>query len=161
MGREEKSETEPLKRLAAALGIEPTDALPLIDRLKDNPTCSMFFDDEVPCVTVVWKGSVTSSQLRCVHENLIHLIAAHRVSKVLGDDTALPTIDIDDQRWILDDWMPRAAAAGLKAAASKAPDSYIARVSIDNIIQANGENMTIRSFGDIGEARRWLREYQV
>jgi hypothetical protein len=158
---DEQSDIEPLERLASALGIEPTDALPLIDRLKDNPTCSIFFDDEIPCMTVVWKGGVSSSQLRCVHENLIHFIAAHRVSKVLGDDTAVPVIDIDDQRWILEDWLPRAVAAGLRAAASKAPSSYVGRAAIDNIIRAKGEDMVIRSFADIDEARQWLREYRI
>ncbi len=64
-------------------------------------------DSEVPCITVVWKRYATSAQLRYVHEQLLCLLGGGGVA-VLGDDTQLPTIHREDQRWIAENWWPRA-----------------------------------------------------
>jgi hypothetical protein len=108
-----------MEHLRDLLKKESGDSLKLLRDVKNSPICSISFDDTVPCISVVWKQYATSTQLRFVHETILHMLGKYRVSKVLGDDTALPTIHADDQTWITRNWMPRAIAAGLKAAAGK------------------------------------------
>jgi hypothetical protein len=127
--------------------------------LGDNPVCSVSFNESVPCIAVVWKGYATSEQLRLAHETIIALLTKHRVSKVLGDDTALPTIHADDRRWIVENWMPRAKAAGLKAIANKSPASYFGKLAIDHVRAVAPSDLVFRSFGDVDCAREWLRAH--
>src|SRR5690242_14428246 len=97
---------------------EEAEARELLSDLQNNPVCTVRFDADVPCITVVWKRPATSAQLRFVSERLLELIARHKVSKILGDDTALPLIEAEDQKWLVENWFPRAAQAGLKVAAN-------------------------------------------
>lgn len=157
-GEEEKQERDALEELRRQLKAESTDSLKLIEDLTDNPVCSVTFDASTPCVSVVWKRYATSTQLRYVHENIIRLLAKHGVSKVLGDDTALPTVHAEDQSWIVGDWMARAMAAGLRTAASKRPTAYFGQLSLDAIRAAAPKGLKLNAFDDLEEARRWLRE---
>jgi len=132
----------------------------LLSDLQNNPVCSVLLDDEVPCLTVIWKREASSVQLRMVHEKLLELIRRYKINKILGDDTALPHIDPKDQAWIVRDWMPRAVAAGLKLAANKSPDAYFGRLAVETI-KASQSLLAIRSFEHFEEARRWLKNARV
>jgi hypothetical protein len=139
---------------------ETLEARELLSDLQNNPVCSVLIDADVPCLTVIWKREASSAQLRVVHETLIELIRRHKISKILGDDTALPHIDPKDQAWIARDWMPRAAEAGLKLAANKSPDAYFGRLAVETI-KASQSVLAIRSFEQFEEARRWLKNARV
>lgn len=147
--------------LRIRLANESSDSIKLLHDLKDNPICSVTFDETVPCIKVVWKRYATSTQLRFIHESILHLIQKHRVDKILGDDSALPTIAAEDQVWIAHDWMPRAVAAGLKFAGSKKSESYFGRVSVNSIQLAVPKGIVIRSFETVEDARRWLTARQA
>jgi hypothetical protein len=136
------------------------EARELLSDLQNNPVCSVLIDTDVPCLTVIWKREASSAQLRVVHETLIELIRRHKISKILGDDTALPHIDPEDQAWIALDWMPRAVEAGLKLAANKSPDAYFGRLAVE-AIKASQSLVAIRSFEQFEEARRWLKNARV
>jgi hypothetical protein len=139
---------------------ETVEARELLSDLENNPVCSVLLDADVPCLTVVWKREASSEQLRAVLEKLIELIRQHKISKVLGDDTALPQIQPEDQDWIVRDWMPRAVEAGLKLAANKSPEAYFGRLAVETI-KANQSLLAIRSFEHFEEARRWLKNARV
>ena len=139
---------------------ETAEARALLSDLQNNPICSVLFDADVPCLTVIWKRLATSAQLRVLHERLLELIRMHKVMKILGDDTALPQIEPEDQAWIAQDWMPRAAAAGLKLAANKSPDAYFGRLAVETI-KASQSVLAIRSFDHFEEARRWLKNARI
>ena len=139
---------------------ETVAARALLSDLQNNPICSVLFDADVPCLTVVWKRQATSAQLRVLHEGLIELIRKYKVNKILGDDTALPQIEPEDQVWIARDWMPRAVAAGLKLAANKSPDAYFGRLAIETI-KASQSVLAIRSCEHFEEARRWLKNARL
>jgi hypothetical protein len=78
------------------------------------------------------------------------------VSKVLGDDTALVSVGSEDQDWIIWEWMPRAIAAGLRVIASKSPNSYYGRTSVNRIQAVISPKLRVRSFDDLADAREWL-----
>ena len=106
---------------------------------------------------MVWKQYATSTQLRFVHESMLHLLKTHRVSRLLGDDTALPTIHSEDRQWIAENWMPRAQAVGLIAAASKSPTAYFGRLAVENVQSVAPSDICLRSFEVMEDAREWLR----
>jgi len=149
---------ETLKQLRRRLEAESSDGMALLRNLTSNPICSVYLDESVPCVTVVWKQYATSTQLRFIHENVLYLLQKHRLSRILGDDTALPTIHSEDQRWIVEDWMPRAKAAGFRAGANKSPTSYFGKLAVETVQSVAPSDLQFRSFADMDEARQWLRE---
>jgi hypothetical protein len=106
---------------------------------------------------VVWKSYATSEQFRYIHEQILMLLKKHGVGKVLGDDTVVPLIHARDQIWITNDWFPRAVAAGLKVGASKKPVAQSRQAPIDRIQSQTPSGLTIRSFDDLEDARRWLK----
>src|SRR5271170_3652719 len=101
-----EEQSEPLRLLRARLEIESSDSVKLLKDFKENPICSVRLDESVPCIVVVWKQYATSTQLRFIHESILGLLEKHRVTKILGDDTLLPTIHAEDQTWIAENWMP-------------------------------------------------------
>jgi hypothetical protein len=153
--------SEPLDRLRRRIEAESNDSLRLLDNPLDNPICSLSLDQSVPCIAVIWKQYATSTQLRFIHEAILDLLQRHRITKILGDDSALPMIHAEDQSWITENWMPRAIVAGLRAAASKRSSSYFGKLSIANVRSGAPTGLTLRVFDDMAEARRWLRGITV
>jgi hypothetical protein len=132
------------------------DGRALAENLEDNPICTVSCDPSVPCLVVRWKRYATSAQIRYIHECLIRLIKRHRVSKILGDDSDLVSIASIDQHWIVGDWMPRAMAAGLRAAASIKPRAHFGQASVNRILSFLPAGLAIQSFENWREARDWL-----
>ena len=106
---------------------------------------------------IVWRRYATSAQLRFIHEAIIQMLAQHKASKILGDDSDLPIVHAEDQKWITEDWMPRAKAAGLKAAATKVSVAFFGKLSIASIQSRLAREIAIRAFPNIHQARTWLR----
>jgi hypothetical protein len=148
---------ESLERLRRQVQAESSDGAKLLKSLRNNPICSVEVDATIPCIVVAWKRYATSAQLRFVHESLLRLLQKHRIGKILGDDSALPTIHVDDQAWIVESWMPRAQAAGLRAVAAKHSESYFGKLALERIRSASLSSLPIRPFDDIEDARSWLR----
>lgn len=144
--------------LRKTLELESGDSLKLSASPGDNPICAISVDTEVPAIVVVWKRYATSLQLRFIHEYILYLIKAHGIGKILGDDTSLATIHLDDREWIVRDWMPRAVAAGLRFAASKSPNSYFGNLSVNDVKVNAPASLVLRSFESLTAARSWLSE---
>jgi hypothetical protein len=147
---------ESLDALRLRLQQESSDGLRLLENVRDNPVCSIEVDASIPGLVVVWKRYATSTQLRYIHECILSLLKQHGLQKILGVDTKLPLIHDEDQKWIVDNWMPRALAAGLRAGASTRPASLFGRISVAEVQSHLPGSLLIRSFDSVGEARSWL-----
>jgi hypothetical protein len=146
--------------MTRTVGVEQPGARNPPSDLLDTPVCTVRHDPDASCLTVIWKAPASSAQLRFVGERLLELIQQYKVAKLLGDDTALPLIEPDDQKWFIENWFPRAAAAGLRVAANKSPDAYFGRLAVEHIKDGQGL-VTIRSFEHFEQARRWLKYVRV
>nr|WP_298716240.1 hypothetical protein [uncultured Steroidobacter sp.] len=157
----EGRDTESLRQLTEVVRTESSDGARLVANLADNPICRITVDAAIPCVVLVWGRYATSAQFRFVHESALHLLRRNALQRVLGDDTALAVIGVDDQAWIREDWMPRAASAGLRAAASKCPSGFFGKQSVANIMSGAPREIAVRSFEKLDEARAWLQTVQI
>jgi hypothetical protein len=159
-GQQSTTDNDRIRQLQNRLEVESGESAQLLKDIENNPICSVSIDETVPCIVVVWKRYATSSQLRFVQEKVIDLLEKHGLSKLLGDDTVVPTIHWEDQIWLVRDWMPRAASTGLRRIASKTPASHFGRVSIDNVRAAAAASLVMRSFDNVADARRWLQSQE-
>jgi hypothetical protein len=142
-----------LKRIIAD---ESIDGIHLLNSPQDNPICSLSYDESIPCIAVVWRKYATSAQLRFVHETILGMLAQHAADRILGDDSDLPIVHAEDQKWIVDDWLPRARAAGLKAVATAVSLTFFGKVSIGSIHSKLAKEIAVRDFHNIHSARIWL-----
>src|ERR1700733_5989313 len=101
------------KELIAVVRAESSDGVALVTDPENNPICSVTVNHSDRFIFVQWKQYASSAQLRFIHEHIIELVEQHHIKKLLGDDALLPTIHSGDQKWITEDWLPRARAAGL------------------------------------------------
>lgn len=147
---------ECFSRLQEQLRRESHDSSLLVSDLRENPVCSVTLDHAAHLVLVRWRQYATHAQLCFVHESILQLVAKHRICKLLGDDTALPLVPSEDQSWIVENWMPRAIAAGLRFIANKTPNAYFGKLSIDAIRTMTPQGLEFRSFRSVTDARRWL-----
>jgi hypothetical protein len=145
-----------LAELEKLLESDSSDSRLLLDDLQDNPICAVSVDPAIPCLVVQWRRYATSAQLRYVHERMIALLRENGLAKILSDDTGLPTIHAEDQKWIVENWFPRAIAAGLRTVANKTPDSYFGKLSVTNIQATIAKDIAVRTFDELADARRWL-----
>lgn len=152
----DRQETQSLRQLTELVRTESSDGAKLVSNLENNPICRVTLDATVPCLYVVWHSYATSSQLRYVHERMLEILKQQHLTKILGDDTSLALIPANDQAWIREDWLPRAAAAGLKAAASKSPYAFFGKQSVANVQSGAPPGMALRSFNSLTEAKNWL-----
>ena len=156
MFRSQHESDETLRELREKLRQDSGDSFRLLENFRDNPICSILHDETNHCITVVWKQYATHAQFRYIHEKLLSLICEHGVSKILGDDTALPAIPSEDRFWVIDDWFPRAMECGLRFAASKRPESYFGKLAVTHIQSAAPAGLKCQSFERLEEAREWL-----
>ncbi len=150
-----------LARLRPALEQETSDGLALLRDLESNPICCVMLDTAVPCLFVKWRGYASSLQFHFVHESIIDLLQRHRLAKLLGDDTSLPMIHAENQAWVIDDWLPRAIAVGLRAVAHKSPIAHFGKVSVDNVKSGMAGRILLRTFESLEDARGWLKDLHV
>jgi len=101
MTPEKKPETTNLDKLRIRLQTESSESLQLLQDIRDNPICSVFFDESVLCIMVIWRNYATNTQFRFIHESILHHLQKHGVNMILGDDSALPTIHAEDRAWTI------------------------------------------------------------
>ena len=146
-----------LVQLSRIVQQESHEGFLLLQNPYDNPICKLGYDEELACIEVVWRRYATSAQLRYIHEMILLMMVQHKAEKILGDDTDLPIVHAEDQRWIVDEWLPRARAVGFKAAATKVSMTFFGRVAIGTIHAEFARAIQIRNFRSIHSARSWLK----
>lgn len=135
---------------------ESIDGIHLLETPHDNPICALSYDEDISCILVVWRKYATSAQLRFIHEMILDMLRDHGADKILGDDSDLPIIHAEDQQWIVEEWLPRARAAGLKAVATAVSLTFFGKLSIGSIHSKVSREIPIRNFHNIHSARTWL-----
>src|ERR1700760_309125 len=116
-----------LAELTATIARESREGIQLLQDPRDNPICALSYNEDIKCIEVVWRKYATSAQLRYIHEIMLGMLRQYNVSMILGDDLDLPIVHAEDQRWIVEEWLPRAAAAGLKVAATTISSTFFGR----------------------------------
>src|SRR3569623_128773 len=149
-----------LAQLTNLVERESIDGAKLVENPHDNPICLLSYDATVCCVTDVWRKYATSAQFRLIHEAILDMLVLYKSEKVLGDDTALPVIHAEDQKWIIEERLTRAKAAGLKALATTVSRSFYGRLTIGSVQAGMAREIAINAFPIIQLALNWLQKFR-
>jgi len=122
----------------------------------DN-VCSFSIDKASEIILMQWHGYATSSQFRAICESMLQLMKEHNIWRVLADTTHMKMISMEDQKWLDNEWLPRAIAAGYEKCAIIVSPDYFTRVTVDSVVSKIDQNqLEIRYFDDVSAAREWL-----
>ncbi len=121
--------------------------------------CALSLDAASGALVVAWKGYATSEQFRAVSEKILVAVAVKDIRRLLNDTAEMVLIGAADQEWVVGDFMPRLAAAGIQACALVASKHYFNRVAVESIMQkVDAGLMQVAFFDDRAAAAAWLRD---
>jgi uncharacterized Zn finger protein len=123
----------------------------------DTPYVLVRWDGDGPWVYVKWKAWANSSEYRAAQEVIILAFRENHASRNLIDSTDRRVLSDDDQKWLVENWMPRAAAAGRRWTAVVMPTSALGRTIAENIDNyARSKHITVEHFETFEAASAWL-----
>jgi hypothetical protein len=127
-----------------------------------SPRFRVFWDPTIEAVINGGEGFVEGDELRRGMDKGLELLIQKRSSKWLAEMSHRKVHTDVDQKWIVDDWTPRAAAAGLRYTAFVLPTSVVSMMSLKRMTRFVAEQrLEMRYVDDLEEARRWLKSVGV
>ena len=111
-------------------------------------------DLKAACVEMQGWASTTEAQVTL--DAIIRALKAHHGSRWLLDARKMKVLKQSDQDWISQNWLPRAAAAGLKLAAVVLPVSMVAMTNVEDVARVSENGIDTRFFSTVEEAGEWL-----
>ena len=121
--------------------------------------CDVFYDATLNVIQTRWKGIfVKGAAFRKILDEIINTIAQYHVSTVIADAREMKIIAEEDRQWIIDDWYPRALAAGFRCQALVVTrDSYNEQAIKLIVMKYNNEDVKTRYFIVPEDAEEWVR----
>ncbi|AUX45182.1 hypothetical protein SOCE26_066630 [Sorangium cellulosum] len=123
----------------------------------DERWVTISWDADIQAVLAEWKGFADTRELRAALEATLDLVRKKKATRCLADCRHAGPTTQDDQRWALENWLPRTAALGVRHVAYVMPRSAIARMSLTrSVTRFDGQDLAQVLFDDIDAARAWL-----
>lgn len=124
----------------------------------DEPYLSVRWHCESECLHVEWKSFTTGLEFRFGTTRLLTAIKDSATTALVIDTRKLEPIALEDQVWIRDMWLPRAAAAGLRRFALVVARDGLGRSAIDEVqgnLGSAAAGFESRGFASLSEAMNW------
>jgi hypothetical protein len=127
----------------------------------ERPFIRIFWHEDVQCVEIEWRSFAFGEPYR---EGMNRVLELHRLKgcpRMLTDMRKGSVIVEDDTRWINEDWLPRAKAAGVRWIAVSLPASAVAQMQLEQLSRKARQTdlvklgITTEFFKDYEAARRW------
>jgi hypothetical protein len=116
------------------------------------------WDDSIEAVIMNWTGFAESDEYREGLNEGLELVKRHDTENWLADLREMKTVSQADQEWTQDDWHPRAFETPLSNMAIVQPESVVTEMSVEDLVQEIGEQITMKTFDNRADARAWLEE---
>lgn len=118
---------------------------------------SVTWDGVHQVVRVEWEGSANTSEFSALLDAEVKALDEHRCSRLLADCRFQRILNLADQDRANQDWIPRAAQAGLKRFAIVLPISDMAATHIRKRTgEIPGSLFEVSYFATVDEALGWL-----
>lgn len=115
------------------------------------------WDGDLAAVVHTWESFATGDAFREGCERLLDAVRDHDASKVLVDTRGLEAHDEADERWLLEEWVPRLVEAGVRNAAIVHSESVVAAMDLETFMDRATDVPDLPHVtSDAAEAREWL-----
>ena len=119
---------------------------------------NIYFDEGLNAVIMEWNGYANSLEFREGTELMLNCLIKNNCEKVLADIRGMILIAQDDQKWLENNFLPRAIKFGFKEIAIVKPRAYFNRVAVESVsYRIDKEKLTINFFDSPEEAIQWLK----
>jgi hypothetical protein len=128
----------------------------------ERPFVRVRWNEESQCVESEWLAFAFGAPYRETLEKSLELHRQKKCPRSLSDLRKASVIVDEDARWVIDNWMPRARAAGILKFAVIRPASVVSQLQLEQMGRKGGGQLaatlgvTTQYFTDVDEARRWL-----
>lgn len=115
------------------------------------------WDDMIKSVILQVDRYVEGDEFRRAADSTVRLLERRSGCKLLTNSREMKALPQDDQRWVDEDWRPRAMAVGLRYNAIVIPKSSIAQMTVDSMAKKLPPGVVeFAYFSDMEEAKAWL-----
>ena len=115
------------------------------------------YHSDIPYISLTMDGYAPTHEFKFISEHLLEALYLYKLKKVLVDIQKMQLIAADDQRWLVEDWLPRAILSGHNTCAVVNSNHFFNRLAIGNIannVKAKGFNLEL--FEEADNAIEWL-----
>ncbi|WP_436936284.1 STAS/SEC14 domain-containing protein [Halovenus marina] len=120
------------------------------------------YEEDLDAVMMKWKSFAQGDEFRDGLDTGLELVQNKKAKNWLADLREMGTINEDDQEWSNTDWFPRALETSLTNMAIVQPESVVANMSVENIMEEVGDgDLTTHYFDNRSEAKQWLRDQRA
>ncbi|MFA9415938.1 hypothetical protein [Natrinema sp. HArc-T2] len=116
------------------------------------------WDDELDAVLLRWHGFATSESFRAHMRLCIELLEATGANKMYADARDQGPINDEDKLWSITEWASQADDAGLDALVIVYPESVIAKMAVDSVMEQVEDDIDRLITDDVEEGREWLAD---
>ncbi len=103
-----------------------------------------------------WKGFATSQEFRAALFVGQRAIRERHVLGYVSDALKAKVFTAEDQKWVVQAWLPQALAAGLKRMAMVTANAGIGRLTIEEVVkEVDTHGLAMRSFHSVAAATTW------
>ena len=124
----------------------------------DAPYVNVLAEPARGIITIRWKNYAPSGTYRATLDLAVDLIKQHHLRYFLTDQRRRGAILHDVEVWLVTDWAPRMAKAGLERAAIVQSPDFFNRTTLDRVVQTVMPSVPypIMNFMSLEEAEEWL-----
>ena len=138
-------------------------ASPQLELHFESEACNIYFNPKLNCAHTVWKGDYAGGQgLHTILNEIVKLLEKKEVGLIVADARKMKLISTADQKWIVDDWYPRALKAGFYCQALIVTEATLNEMTIKQIVDVYDDNkVRTKYFKSYDEAEAWVMENYV
>lgn len=120
--------------------------------------CTIEFLEDCNAINIKWFGAPPSDEFRRACNRALEVMQEHNTGRFLTDNRKAKVFRVDDQKWLNEDWLPRATAAGYSTSAVLVSDKEIFTKFAARRIARERDKTKYHTayFMDEEEARVWL-----
>ena len=107
-----------------------------------------------------WIGNHTLETVKSGCEQILLALQSEHCHKLLNEEREIDTFDWPGQDWVIGDFLPRLAKAGLKELAWVYSPKDFRRIATDKTIRNMPTGIIAIAFEDIEVAKDWLRSIE-
>ena len=119
------------------------------------------YNEEHNAILQRWLIPPLSTEFREGLNTVIRAMEHFKTGKWVSDTCELGTVAVEDQEWIIADWLPRALEAGYSQIALIMPseislDAELSQFSVEEVVEAAGDPVPTAYFHNLESALTWI-----
>ncbi len=126
----------------------------------NNESAILEFNEPLNSMEVYWKGYTKSGQYREMMEKAYDAIVQHGATQWLSDMTNSGVSSTEDQQWVMTEFIPKCAKAGVTRVAIVLSKDVFARFYADKFKSSLSEHASFdKYFATREKAHEWLKSF--